>query len=171
MLASTKPGDVVLDPFFGTGTTGAVARRLGRRFIGIERDTDYAAAARERIARVRPLAPVDLETMRSKRAEPRIPFNAIIELGILEPGTRLTDERGRIWANVRADGTLALDSGELRQGSIHRLGAAVQGKAACNGWTFWHLEVEGKLKPIDSLREEARRQLAVVRPEPLVAAE
>jgi modification methylase len=109
--------------------------------------------------------------MRSKRAEPRIPFGAIIELGILEAGTRLSDERGRIWAHVRADGTLVLDGGVAQQGSIHRLGAAVQGKAACNGWTFWHLEVEGKLRPIDSLREEARRQLAVVRPQPLVAAE
>ncbi len=181
LLASTRPGDVVLDPFFGTGTTGAVARRLGRHYIGIERDPDYAAAARERIARVRPLAPADLETMRSKRAEPRIPFGAIVELGLLAPGARLTDERGRIRAHVRADGTLALDmradgaraldSGERTQGSIHRLGAAVQGKAACNGWTFWHHEVEGKLRPIDSLREQARRALAVVPPQPLVAAE
>src|SRR5690606_18103195 len=135
--------------------TGAVARRLGRRYIGIERDPDYAAAARERISRVRPLAPIDLETMRSKRAAPRIAFGAIIELGLLDPGTRLTDERGRICAYVRADGTLALDGSEgAGQGSIHRLGAAVQGKAACNGWTFWHLEVDGKLMPIDSLREQ-----------------
>lgn len=171
LLASTRRGDVVLDPFFGTGTTGAVARRLGRHYIGIERDPDYAAAARERIARVRPLAPVDLEIMRSKRAEPRIPFGTIIELGILDPGTRLTDEKGRHWAHVRADGTLVLDGGSAQQGSIHRLGAAVQGKAACNGWTFWHHEVEGKLMPIDSLRELARRQLAVVPPQPLVAAE
>jgi modification methylase len=129
------------------------------------------AAARERIARVRPLAPADLETMRSKRAEPRIPFGAIVELGLLAPGARLSDERGRIRAHVRADGTLALDSSERTQGSIHRLGAAVQGKAACNGWTYWHHEVEGKLKPIDSLRELARRQLAVVPPQPLIAAE
>jgi modification methylase len=181
LLASTRPGDVVLDPFFGTGTTGAVAHRLGRHYIGIERDPDYAAAARERIARVRPLAPADLETMRSKRAEPRIPFGAIVELGLLAPGARLTDERGRIRAHVRADGTLALDmradgaraldSSERTQGSIHRLGAAVQGKAACNGWTFWHHEVEGKLRPIDSLREQARRALAIVAPQPLVAAE
>jgi modification methylase len=171
LLASTKPGDVVLDPFFGTGTTGAVARRLGRHYIGIERDTDYAAAAKERIAKVDPLKPADLETMRSKRAEPRIPFNAIIELGLLRPGARLTDERGRIRARVRADGSLALDNGNRAEGSIHRLGAAVQGKAACNGWTFWHHEVAGRLEPIDSLREIARRQLAIVPPQPLVAAE
>jgi modification methylase len=168
MIASTKPGDVVLDPFFGTGTTGAVAARLGRRWIGIERDPDYARAAEERIARVSAADGEAVETMRSKRTEPRVPFNAIVELGILEPGTRLSDERGRIWAVVRADGTLALsgtaaanEAGEHRQGSIHRLGAAVQGKAACNGWTFWHYQVEGRLKPIDSLRHEARRQLGL----------
>jgi modification methylase len=167
LLATTRPGDVVLDPFFGTGTTGAVARRLGRRFIGIERDPDYVRAAEARIARVRPLDPAALETARSRRAEPRVPFGAIVELGILEPGTRLTDERGRIWADVRADGTLALAG---RQGSIHRLGAEVQGKAACNGWTFWHYKAEGKLKPIDALREEARRQLGLGEPRPAPGA-
>ena len=158
LLATTSPGDVVLDPFFGTGTTGAVARKLGRHFIGIERDPDYVRAAEERIARVRPLPADALEAAPSKRSEPRVPFGAIIELGILEPGTRLTDGRGRIWADVRADGTLALAG---RHGSIHRLGAEVQGKTACNGWTFWHYQVEGKLKPIDALREEARRQLGL----------
>ena len=189
LLATTRPGDIVLDPFFGTGTTGAVAKKLGRRFIGIERDPDYVKAAEERIARVVPLGGEALETQPSKRAEPRVPFGAIIELGILEAGTRLTDERGMIWAEVRADGTLALTPSEpmtatmsakplhaslrasgprevirrslVNQGSIHRLGAEVQGKAACNGWTFWHFEVEGQLKPIDVLREEARRQLGL----------
>ena len=172
ILATSNPGDVILDPFFGTGTTGAVAQRLGRKWIGIERDPDYAKAAEERIARVRPLPPSSLETTRSKRAEPRVPFGAIIELGILEPGTRLTDERGRIWAEVRADGTLALaGKGGARQGSIHRLGAEVQGKAACNGWTFWHFEADGKRRPIDVLREEAKRQLGLVPPAVAIAAE
>ena len=158
LLASTNPGDLVLDPFFGTGTTGAVARRLGRRWLGIERDPAYAEAATERIARVRPLSPSALETARSKRAEPRIPFGTIVELGILEPGITLTDERGRVRAEVKADGTLSVAG---QQGSIHRLGAQVQGKTACNGWTFWHFEVEGVRKPIDALREEARRQLGL----------
>ena len=162
LLATTKPGDIVLDPFFGTGTTGAVAKKLGRRFIGIERDKDYVKAAEERINRIVPLGSDVLETQPSRRAEPRVPFGAIIELGILEAGAKLTDERGRIWASVRADGTLALTGApENQQGSIHRLGAVVQGKAACNGWTFWHFEVEGKRKPIDVLRAEARRQLGL----------
>jgi modification methylase len=160
LLASTNPGDVVLDPFFGTGTTGAVARRLGRHYIGIERDRDYAAAAHERIAAVTPLAPAQTLTVTGKRAERKVPFGAIIELGILEPGRRLADERGRIWAEVRIDGSLAL-VGDRRQGSIHRLGAEVQGKAACNGWTFWHFEAEGRLTPIDVLRGEARRRLGL----------
>ena len=168
LLASTKPGDVILDPFFGTGTTGAVAKRLGRRWIGIERDPDYAKAAKERIAKVRPLPPSSLETQKSKRAEPRVPFGTIIELGILEPGAMLLDVRARIRAEVKADGTLACDG---NQGSIHRLGALVQGKSACNGWTFWHYEVEGTLKPIDSLRDEAKRQLGLVSPPMVVPAE
>jgi modification methylase len=158
LLATTNPGDLVLDPFFGTGTTGAAAKRLGRRWLGIERDADYARAASERIAKVRALPPSALETARSKRAEPRIPFGTIIELRILEPGITLTDERGRLRAEVRADGTLSVAG---QQGSIHRLGAQVQGKAACNGWTFWHYEAEGVLKPIDVLRERARRQLGL----------
>jgi modification methylase len=167
LIGCTNPGDLVLDPFFGTGTTGAVAKRLGRHFIGIERDKDYARAAKERIAKVRPFVPSALETMKSKRAEPRVPFGTIIELGILEPGQKLFDLRRRIRAEVKADGTLQ-HAGS--QASIHRLGALVQGKAACNGWTFWHFEVEGCLKPIDLLRDEAKRQLGLSRPPFIEAA-
>ena len=166
LLATTNPGDVVLDPFFGTGTTGAVARRLGRRFIGIERDPDYAKAAEERIAAIAPLDQRALETTRSKRAEPRVPFGTIIELGILRPGVPLFDAAAKVRAEVRADGTLAAAG---RQGSIHRLGAEIQGKAACNGWTYWHYERRGKLAPIDVLRDEAKHRLGLVpRPRDLV---
>jgi len=168
LIASTKPGDTVLDPFFGTGTTGAVAKRLGRKFIGIERDADYAKAARERIDRVQPLNLDAIETLPSKRSEPRIPFGQILELGILEPGRKLFDARRQIRAEVRADGTL-FSAGQ--QASIHRLGAIMQGKAACNGWTYWHYEAEGKLKPIDALRVEAKRQLGLNTRIPLEAAE
>ena len=162
LLATTRKGDVVLDPFFGTGTTGAVAKRLGRRWIGIEADADYAKAAAERIAAVEPLSGSALEMTRSKRTEPRIPFGTIVDLQMIKPGQRLWDERGKICAEVRADGTLALPGSiPQMQGSIHRLGAEVQGKAACNGWTFWHFEAEGRRKPIDALREDARRQLGL----------
>jgi modification methylase len=159
LLATTNPGDIVLDPFFGTGTTGAVAKKLGRRFIGIERDGDYAKAATERIAAVVPHGPADIDTVRSKRAEPRVPFGAIIELGILEAGSALFDPRREIRALVRADGSLVHGP---NQASIHRLGALVQGKAACNGWTFWHYEAGGKFRPIDVLRDEAKRQLGLL---------
>ncbi|WP_045835068.1 site-specific DNA-methyltransferase [Hyphomicrobium sp. 99] len=158
LIASTKPGDTVLDPFFGTGTTGAVAKRLGRKFIGIERDLDYATAADERIAKVVPLELEAIETLPSKRNEPRIPFGQILELGIIKPGRKLFGPRREVRAEVRADGTLFYDG---QQASIHRLGAIVQGKAACNGWTYWHFEAEGKLKPIDDLRSEAKRQLGL----------
>ncbi|HVY43018.1 MAG TPA: DNA methyltransferase [Hyphomicrobiaceae bacterium] len=163
VLATTRPGDIILDPFFGTGTTGAAAKRLGRHWIGIERDPDYAKAATERIAQVRPLPAPALETAASKRSEPRIPFGTIVELRMIEPGARLWDERGKICAEVRADGTLALAGSTQRmQGSIHRLGAEVQGKAACNGWTYWHFEAKGRRQPIDILRQDARRQLGLV---------
>jgi modification methylase len=159
ILATTNPGDVVLDPFFGTGTTGAVARRLGRHYVGIERDRDYVRAARERISGVVPLTPAVFETIASKRAEPRVPFGTIIELGILTAGSALYDPRRQIRAVVRADGSLAHG---VNKASIHRLGAIVQGKSACNGWTFWHYEAAGKLTPIDALRDEAKRQLGLL---------
>jgi modification methylase len=168
LLASTKPGDLVVDPFFGTGTTGAVAKQLGRRFIGIERDQDYARAAEERIARVVPLSPSALETLRGKRAEPRVPFGTILELKLLTPGVTLLDSRKRIRAEVKADGTLSCGG---NQGSIHRMGAIVQGKSACNGWTYWHFEADGKLKPIDILRDEAKRQLGLSSAPTMIAAE
>jgi modification methylase len=158
LLATTNTGDVVLDPFFGTGTTGAVAKRLGRRWIGIERDPDYALAARERIDGQQALPQGALDTLRSKRAEPRVPFGTIIELGILSAGSPLWDERGRIRAEVKADGTLQRG---VSQGSIHRLGAEVQGKTACNGWTYWHFERKGRLAPIDLLRDQAKRALGI----------
>ena len=158
LLASSKPGDVVLDPFFGTGTTGAAARRLGRHFVGIEREQDYIDAARERIAGVEPVPEEALQVARSKRAEPRIPFGNLIEAGLIGPGDVLTDARARLKARVRADGSL--ESGG-HAGSIHRVGAAVQGLDACNGWTFWHIERNGALHPIDDLRSEIRKRLAV----------
>ncbi|MCH9764922.1 MAG: site-specific DNA-methyltransferase [Alphaproteobacteria bacterium] len=168
LLASTNVGDTVLDPFFGTGTTGAAAKRLGRRWIGIEQDPDYAVAAKARISAVKRLPSSSLETLRSKRAEPRVPFGTLVELGILKPGAAIFDGRKRFRAEVKADGTVALPG---MQGSIHRVGAEVQGKSACNGWTFWHFERRGKLRPIDDLRQKAKHQLGLIPEAPLVAAE
>ena len=153
MLASTKPGDVVLDPFFGSGTTGAVAKRLGRHFVGIEREQTYIDAANERIAAVKPLSTEETAVMTGKRAEPRVAFVNLLDSGLVAPGTALFDTKKRWTATVRADGTLA--SGDMA-GSIHRLGALVQGLDACNGWTFWHYERNGGLTPIDELRKIAR---------------
>ena len=149
MLAATRPGDLVLDPFFGSGTTGAVAKRLGRHYVGLERDTAYAAAARARIAAVEPLAADLLVEMPSKRSEPRVSFASIVEAGLICPGERLRDASGRHEVCVRADGTVA--HGAII-GSIHKLGALVQGLPACNGWTFWHKAVSGGVEPIDAAR-------------------
>jgi len=156
LLGTSRPGDVVLDPFAGTGTTGAAARRLGRRFIGIERDSDYVKAARARIAGVEPLSPQELDTLKPKREAPRIPFGALIESGLVAPGTALYDPRATVKAQVRADGTLACAGA---QGSIHKIGAQVQGRSACNGWTFWHFRDGAELRPIDVLRERLRARL------------
>ncbi|WP_242221124.1 site-specific DNA-methyltransferase [Shinella zoogloeoides] len=157
LMASSKPGDVVLDPFFGSGTTGAVAKRLGRHFVGIEREQSYIDAARERIDAVEPLGSGTLSVMSGKKAEPRVAFNTLLESGLLQPGTVLTDARRRHSAIVRADGTLASGSDA---GSIHRVGAKVQGLDACNGWTFWHYADGAELKPIDALRAVVRAGMA-----------
>ena len=161
LLASTRPGDLVLDPFFGTGTTGAVAKKLGRRFVGIERDPGYVAEARRRIDAVEPAAGAELKVIEGKRAEPRVPFGALLEAGLVSVGDVLTDSRRRFRAIVRADASLCCEAkGSQHAGSIHRVGAAVQGLEACNGWTFWHVEADGKLAPIDTLRSTLRRTMA-----------
>jgi modification methylase len=156
MLAASNAGDLVLDPFFGSGTTGAVAKRLRRDYLGIERDHAYADAAQARIDAVEPLDPAALTTAPTKRSEPRIAFASLVEAGLIAPGAKLADAKRRHSALVRADGALAIGG---IVGSIHKTGALVQGLPACNGWTFWHYEDAGRLVPIDDLRERAREQL------------
>jgi modification methylase len=150
MLACTNKGDVVLDPFFGTGTTGAVARRLGRHWIGIEREKRYVRVARERIDSTLELDESAMKTMASKRSAPRVPFGTLVEIGMIQPGTALSDTKKRWQARVRADGSI---EHEGQAGSIHRIGALAQGAPACNGWAFWHYEEEGGLAPLDTLRQ------------------
>ena len=151
LLACTKPGDVVLDPFFGTGTTGAVAKRLRRRWIGIERDLGYCDAALERIAAALPLDESALVTMQSPRSAPKVAFGVLVENSYLTPGRVLSDAKRRHRALVRADGSLESVCGAV--GSIHKLGAILQGAPACNGWTFWHYDTPDGLMPIDALRK------------------
>jgi modification methylase len=157
ILAASRPDDLVLDPFCGTGTTGAVARRLHRRFIGIERDKDYGAAADRRIAAVAPLPEASLATFMTAREAPRVPFAALIERGLVSPGIKLVDAKRRHRALVRADGAVSLGD---TVGSIHRIGAIAQGLEACNGWTFWHIETPAGLTLIDTLRAQVRAEMA-----------
>jgi modification methylase len=156
ILSASRPDDLVLDPFCGSGTTGAVARRLRRRFVGIERDAAYAAVAQQRIAGAEPLPEPTLSAFMTAREAPRVPFAALIERGLLAPGIRLVDAKRRHRALVRADGAIAL--GEA-VGSIHRIGALAQGLEACNGWTFWHVETAHGLTVIDTLRARVRAEM------------
>jgi modification methylase len=156
ILSSSRPDDLVLDPFAGTGTSGAVAKHLGRRFIGIEREAKYARAAEKRIAATKPLEAPTIAPFVTAREAPRVPFSALIERGLISPGAQLMDAKKRHKALVRADGAVSL--GE-RVGSIHRIGALAQGLEACNGWTFWHIETDKGLTPIDAFRAQVREEM------------
>ena len=159
LSASTKKGDVVLDPFFGTGTTGAVAKKMQRHFIGLEREETYAAFARERIEAIDPLEDNVLKTVQ-KREKPRIPFGNLVEQGLLKPGTILSDSKNRHKAKVSADGNIiAMNQVNPLRGSIHKVGAHLQDAPSCNGWTYWHYEDAGKQVPIDALREQMRENM------------
>lgn len=163
LMASSNPGDVVLDPFFGTGTTGAVAKALGRHFIGIERETDYIKAAKARIQGIEPSDSSALKMVEGKRAQPRVAFGQLLEAGLIKPGVELCDAKRRWKACVRVDGSLEIMSGEKKgeTGSIHKAGAIVQDLDACNGWTFWHVIGKGdKLQLIDELRSIIRAEMA-----------
>ena len=157
MLACTEPGDLVLDPFFGTGTTGAVARRLGRRWIGIEREDKYIKVATARIEATLPLDESAMMSIPEKKATPRIAFGVLVESGLITPGATLFDHKRRWTARVRADGVLASSCGKT--GSIHGLGAQLQGAPSCNGWSFWHIETAKGLEPIDAVRQRHLAEL------------
>ncbi|MCB9979349.1 MAG: site-specific DNA-methyltransferase [Rhodospirillales bacterium] len=160
LMASTLPGDLVLDPFFGTGTTGAVARKLGRDYIGIERDSDYIRAAEKRLAAITPDLDEEIIRIMGKREETRIPFSWLLDRGYLQPGGELTDSKRNLSARIHADGSLIV-TGPLgtHKGSIHKVGAQVQGAPSCNGWTFWHyIDEDDKSRPIDTLRQKIREE-------------
>ncbi len=158
LVGSTNSGDVVLDPFFGTGTTGAVAKMLGREFIGIERERTYRTVAEKRISEVRKFDRDALTVSASKRAEPRVPFGQLVERGMLLPGEELFSMNKRHKAKVRVDGTLI---GDDVKGSIHQVGAHLEGAPSCNGWTYWHFKKDGRTVPIDVLRQQIRAEMHV----------
>ncbi len=157
ILSSSRVDDLVLDPFSGTGTTGAVAKHLGRRFVGFERETKYAKAAQRRIDETLPLEAPSIAPFVTAREAPRVPFSALVERGLVTPGARLVDSKKRHKALVRADGAISIDG---HVGSIHRIGALAQGLEACNGWTFWHIETPKGLMPIDTFRAQVREEMS-----------
>ncbi|MGB1963257.1 MAG: site-specific DNA-methyltransferase [Candidatus Puniceispirillales bacterium] len=158
IMASTRPGDVVLDPFFGTGTTGVVAKRLRRHWIGIEADPEYAALAEQRIKATHAVGDPELLELPERRDEVKIPFGALLDQGLIKPGDKLTCEKGTYKATVRVDGSLKAGDDS---GSIHSLAAKLQGRQSCNGWTFWYTKQNRQTVLIDALRQEARSNLGL----------
>jgi len=153
ILSTTNKDDLILDPFFGTGTTGAVAKKLGRNFLGIEKEKKYIEVAKKRIDKIRPIEEEYLKTIQKKRNEKRIPFGMLVESGIIEPGISLYDNKKKYTAKVMADGSIGCKN---ITGSIHKVGAELEGAPSCNGWSYWHFNIEGKLQPIDFLRQKIR---------------
>ncbi|MBM4423997.1 MAG: site-specific DNA-methyltransferase [Chloroflexi bacterium] len=153
ILSSTHPGDVVLDPFFGTGTTGAVAKKLKRHWIGIERDKGYIKVAQARIDAVQPdMLSDDVYAFPGKRDRPRIPFGALLENGLLRPGQKLYfGKTGNVTARVLANGAIKHNGST---GSIHQVGREIQ-NAPCNGWEHWYYidDESGERVAINALRE------------------
>ncbi len=156
ILSSTNSDDIVLDPFLGSGTTAAVAKKYNRQWIGIEKDKKYIEESKFRIAQTTILKDDIIETLKTKKQEPRVPFGNLIEYGLLNPGELLFDGRKRWFAKVRVDGSLISDKSK---GSIHSVGAEVQGLPSCNGWTFWHTNYKGNIVSIDTLRSSIRNQI------------
>ena len=159
LIGSSNKGDIILDPFFGTGTTGAVAKKLGRKFIGIEKDKSYIEVASKRITKTIEHDNSSLEVTKSKRSLPRIPFGSLIERGILSPGQDLQSFNGRYIAKIRADGTLISHD---TKGSIHQVGAKLEGLPSCNGWAYWHFKIDGSSAPIDVLRQKLISEISEI---------
>lgn len=150
ILATSKPGDIILDPFFGSGTTGAAAKKLNRQWIGIEKEQAYVDLARKRIAAIETVVtPKDVFST-PKKTELRIPFGVLLEQGLLKPGQKLFSAKERFTATIAADASLIAKN---HRGSIHKVGALLQNVPTCNGWQFWHIKQKNKLVPIDDLRK------------------
>ena len=150
LLATSNKNDLVLDPFLGSGTSAAVAKKLGRNYFGIEKEKNYFKAAEERLKATKPIEDDLLDTLKNNRSKPRIPFGSLVELGIIKPGTNIFDNKKKITARIMADGSIKHNQAE---GSIHKVAATILGAESCNGWTFWHCDINGRTYPIDYLRQ------------------
>ncbi len=150
LLATSNKNDLVLDPFLGSGTTATVAKKLGRNYFGIEKEKNYFKAAEQRIKATKPIKDDLLDTLKNNRSKPRIPFGSLVELGIIKPGTNIFDNKKKITARIMADGSIKHNQAE---GSIHKVAATILGAESCNGWTFWHCDINGRTYPIDYLRQ------------------
>jgi site-specific DNA-methyltransferase (adenine-specific)/modification methylase len=141
---------MILDPFLGSGTTATVAKKLGRNYCGIEKETKYFKVAEERLKKTKPIQDNFLDTLKNNRSKPRIPFGSLVELGIIKPGTNIFDQKKKINAKIMADGSIKHSKIE---GSIHKVAATILGAESCNGWTYWHYNINGSIMPIDNLRQ------------------
>ncbi len=150
LLATSNKNDLILDPFLGSGTTATVAKKLGRNYFGIEKEKNYFKAAEQRIRATKPIEDDLLDTLKNNRSKPRIPFGSLVELGIIKPGTNIFDNKKKITARIMADGSIKHNQAE---GSIHKVAATILGAESCNGWTFWHCDINGRTYPIDYLRQ------------------
>ena len=150
LLATSNKNDLILDPFLGSGTTATVAKKLGRNYFGIEKEKNYFKAAEQRIKTTKPIEDDLLDTLKNNRSKPRIPFGSLVELGIIKPGTNIFDNKKKITARIMADGSIKHNQAE---GSIHKVAATILGAESCNGWTFWHCDINGRTYPIDYLRQ------------------
>ena len=150
LLATSNKNDLILDPFLGSGTTATVAKKLGRNYFGIEKEKNYFKAAEQRLKTTKPIEDDLLDTLKNNRSKPRIPFGSLVELGIIKPGTNIFDNKKKITARIMADGSIKHSQAE---GSIHKVAATILGAESCNGWTFWHCDINGRTYPIDYLRQ------------------
>ena len=150
LLATSNKNDLILDPFLGSGTTATVAKKLGRNYFGIEKEKNYFKAAEQRLKTTKPIEDDLLDTLKNNRSKPRIPFGSLVELGIIKPGTNIFDNKKKITARIMADGSIKHNQAE---GSIHKVAATILGAESCNGWTFWHCDINGRTYPIDYLRQ------------------
>ena len=150
LLASSNKDDMILDPFLGSGTTATVAKKLGRNYFGIEKEKTYFKACEQRLKYTKPIVDDFLDTLKNNRSKPRIPFGSLVELGIIKPGTNIFDNKKKITAKIMADGSIKHNQAE---GSIHKVAATILGAESCNGWTYWHYNLDGAVVPIDYLRQ------------------